>query len=258
MRHGDDVRVIRCRADNYAYLIDDAGSDQSVLVDAPDGAPILRDLARGNRVLTHLLLTHHHDDHVAGVADLRAAHPGVQVIGAAADAHRLPPLDRAVAPGDVIATGAGDFTVLDAPGHTLGHIAFHLPARAALFSGDSLMVHGCGRLFEGSAARMFATIAAFAELAPDTRLFSGHDYAQANLAFAATCAPDPQALAARTAELARLAARGLPTVGVTLAQERALNPYLRAHLPQVKAALGMIGAPAEDVFAEIRRRKDTF
>ncbi len=258
MHTNDDVTIIRCRADNYAYLMHDADSGETVLVDAPEAGPILEVLARRNWTLTHLLLTHHHDDHIEGTNALRDANPGLQVIGAAADAHRLPPLDRQVAPGDVIETAVGDFAVFDAPGHTVGHIAFHLPARAALFSGDSLMVHGCGRLFEGTAQQMFDTIARFMRLPGDTRICSGHDYAAANLAFAATCAPDAAALDARRAELPLLADKGHPTVGVTLAEDIRLNPYMRAHLPEVKAAVDMDGAPDLAVFAEIRRRKDAF
>ncbi len=128
----------------------------------------------------------------------REARPAV--FGAGADAHRLPPLDHAFAPGDTLPGGA---VVMDAPGHTIGHVAFHFPALKALFTADSLMTHGCGRLFEGTADQMFDTIARFDALPGDTRILSGHDYARANLAFAARFAPDAAALAARQAELPR-------------------------------------------------------
>ncbi|NCO87572.1 MAG: hydroxyacylglutathione hydrolase [Rhodobacterales bacterium] len=255
MRKNRQVLTVRCRQDNYAYLLPlDDGT--CLLIDAPEAAPIVSRLAAEGLRLRAILLTHHHGDHVEGVEALRA--PGVEVIGAAADAHRLPPLDRAVAPGEEVEVGGLSLRVLDAPGHTIGHVAYHVAARSALFSGDSLMVHGCGRLFEGTPAQMQASIAAMDRLPEDTAIFSGHDYAEANLAFAATMAPDPGALARRHAALALCADEGWPTTGVTLAEDRALNPYLRVHLPQVQAAVDMPGAEPVAVLAEIRRRKDRF
>lgn len=248
-----EIVTVRCLQDNYAFLLHDAQTGETTLIDAPEPGPILAELDRRGWRLSRVLLTHHHWDHVDGLAGLLAAAPA-PVFGAAADRHRLPPLDHAVAPGDHLPGGA---VVLDAPGHTLGHVAFHYPAAAALFSGDSLMTHGCGRLFEGTAADLYATIRRFDALPPETRIFSGHDYARANLAFAARFAPDPAALAARAADLDRLAAAGQPTTGTTLASERLLNPYLRVHLPQVAAAAGLPGGPPVEVLAAIRRAKDS-
>ncbi|MFN3954993.1 MAG: hydroxyacylglutathione hydrolase [Pararhodobacter sp.] len=247
-----EIRIIRCLKDNYAYLVVNRAQQSATLIDAPEAAPILAALDAGGLRLTRVLLSHHHWDHVDGLAEILAAHPA-PVFGNAADRERLPALDHAFHPGELL---EGTCTVLDAPGHTLGQVAFHFPALKALFSADSLMTHGCGRLFEGTAGDMFATIARFATLPDDTHLYCGHDYARANLDFAARFAPDPQALAARQAELSRLAESGLPTTGTTLASERELNPYLRAHLPQVAAAAGLPDAPAREVFAEIRRQKD--
>ncbi len=246
------IEIIRCLKDNYACVVHDQASGETILIDAPEPGPILAALdARGWR-LTRVYLTHHHWDHVDGLPGVLAAHP-VPVHGNAADAHRLPKLDHAFAPGDTLPGGA---VVMDAPGHTLGQVAFHFPAHKALFTADSLMIHGCGRLFEGTPDDMFDTIARFDALPPDTRIYSGHDYAAANLAFAARFAPDQGALTLRQAELAALAASGQPVIGIPLAQERLLNPYLRCHLPQVAAAAGLPGAPARAVLAEIRRQKD--
>lgn len=249
----ETIEIIRCLKDNYAFLVHDRATGEATLIDAPEARPILAALERSGARLTRVLITHHHWDHVDGLAEICAAHPAA-VFGNAADRARLPALDHAFAPGDSLLDG--DCTVLDAAGHTLGHVAFHFPRLQALFSADSLMTHGCGRLFEGTAADMFATIARFAALPDETRIYSGHDYAASNLAFAAGYAPEPDALAARQAELARLAREGLPTTGTTLASEKALNPYLRTHLPQVAEAAGLPGAPPLEVFAEIRRRKD--
>lgn len=248
-----NIEIIHCLQDNYAFLVHDEASGEATLIDAPEAAPILQALERSGAKLARVLITHHHPDHVDGLAEILARHP-CPVFGNAADAHRLPPLDHAISPGEKIIDGACE--VFDAPGHTIGHVAFHFPALKALFSADSLMTHGCGRLFEGSAQQMFDTIARFAALPDDTRIYSGHDYARANLDFAARFAPDAGALAARQADLPRLAAEGLPTTGTTLASEKQLNPYLRAHLPEVAKAAGLPGASALEVFAEIRQQKD--
>lgn len=247
-----DLEIIRCLTDNYAYLWHDGNT--ATLIDAPEAAPILAALERRGWRLGAVLLTHHHWDHVEGLAGVLAAHPA-PVFGASADAHRLPPLTHAFAPGDRLLNAAVE--VLDAPGHTLGHVAFHVPEAGLLFSGDSLMTHGCGRLFEGTPAQMFETVTRLGALPDHTRLCCGHDYAAANLAFAARYAPDMDALEHRRAELPALAAAGTPTTGTTLGAERALNPYLRCHLPQVAAAAGLPDAPAGEVLAAIRHQKDT-
>jgi len=249
----DTIHIIRCLKDNYAYLIANPETRRATLVDAPEAAPILSALKREELTLGAILLTHHHWDHVDGLAAILQAQPA-PVFGNRHDAGRLPPLDHAFVPGDSLLDGACQ--VLDAPGHTLGHVAFHFPALKALFSADSLMTHGCGRLFEGTPEDMFATIECFSALPDDTRLYSGHDYAQANLDFAARFAPDPAALAARQADLPRLKENGMPTTGTTLASERLVNPYLRTHLPEVAEAAGLPGASALQVFTEIRRLKD--
>ncbi len=251
-RSRDAIHVVRCLTDNYAFLIPDEEPASATLIDAPEAAPILRVLAHLGLRLSRILLTHHHADHIQAVPELVAA-TGARVLGAVADAHRLPRLDHTFSPGDVL---PGGIAVIDAPGHTRGHVAFYVPRLAAAFTGDSLMTHGCGRLFEGTPAEMFATISRLAALPPETRIFSGHDYARANLAFAARYAPDPTALAKRLAELDTCAAQGLPTTGTTLALESKLNPYLRVHLPEVAAAAGLPDAAPVEVFAAIRRAKD--
>lgn len=248
----EEIVTLRCLKDNYAFLIHDPETRETTLIDAPETAPILAELAARGWNLTRVFLTHHHWDHVDGLAGLLERFKA-RVFGAEADAHRLPPLDYRVKPGDQLPGGAD---VLDAPGHTLGHIAFHYPELEALFSADSLMTHGCGRLFEGTPADMAATIAGFSVLPDQTRLYAGHDYAGANLAFAARFAPAPEALEARLAELERLAAEGASTTGTTLGSEKLINPYLRCHLPQVAQAAGLPGAPPVQVLAEIRRQKD--
>lgn len=249
-----EIVTIPCLSDNYAYLLHDAGGG-TVLVDAPEAAPISAELDRRGWRLSDILITHHHDDHVAGVAALRA---GARVIGAAADAQRLPPLDLAVAPGDRITVCGEEVAVIDAPGHTVGHVAYHFPATGAAMTGDSLMALGCGRLFEGTAAQMWETLSRLAALPGQTLVCSGHEYAESNGRFAASVDAGNAALSERRAQIAALRAASRPTVPVTLGLELRTNPFLRASDPAMKAALGMAGAADAEVFAELRARKDRF
>ncbi|MFN3642230.1 MAG: hydroxyacylglutathione hydrolase [Gemmobacter sp.] len=247
--------TVPCLADNYAFLAHDPETGATACVDVPDADPILAELRRRGWRLTDILLTHHHDDHIAGVADLVAA-TGAAVTGAAADAHRLPPLDRAVAPEDSIAIGGNTGRVIAVPGHTLGHVAFLFDGIA--FTADSLMAAGCGRLFEGTAADMHGAFAAFAGLADETLICSGHEYTAANIRFALTLEPDNAALISRAEAVADARDAGRPTVPSTLGEERATNPYLRVHLPAVAAAVGLQGAAPAQVFAAVRAAKDRF
>ena len=252
-----ELVTIPCLKDNYAYLLHDAGTGETALVDAPDAAPILAELKARGWALHQILLTHHHPDHIDGVPALVAA-TGARVLGAAADAHRLPALDRALAEGDSVSVAGSPGQVIDVSGHTMGHIAFHFPTDAVVFTADSLMALGCGRLFEGTADTMWQSLTKLAALPPATTVCSGHEYTLGNARFALTIEPGNAALQARASAVQAARAEGRPTVPSRLSDELATNPFLRAHLPAVKAALGMEGASDVEVFAEIRRRKDVF
>ena len=252
-----ELVTIPCLQDNYAYLIHDATSGQTALIDVPEAAPILAALAACGWTLTSVLLTHHHSDHIQGVAEVVAA-TGARVLGARADAHRLPPLSRALSEGDEVAVGAEVGRVLDVSGHTTGHLAFVFPASNLAFTADSLMAGGCGRLFEGTPATMWASLSKLAALPGETLICSGHEYTTSNLRFAATVEPENPALQARIARVAAARAKGEATVPSLLAEELATNPFLRAGLPQVKAAIGSAHTSDAEVFAEIRARKDKF
>jgi len=252
-----ELVTIPCLTDNYSYLIHDPVSSAVAVVDVPDAAPIVAALAAHRWRLSDILLTHHHTDHIAGAAALRAA-TGARVSGAAADAHRLPPLDRALSDGVSVTIGTETGRVIAVPGHTLGHIAWHFPASALAFTGDCLMAMGCGRLFEGSPAQMWHSLSTLAALPPETLICSGHEYTEANIRFALTLEAPTPALISRAEETRRLRATGRPTVPSRLADELATNPFLRASAPALKAALGMAGADDVRTFAEIRARKDKF
>lgn len=252
-----DLITIPCRTDNYAYLLHDEASGDTALIDAPEAGPILAALAKHGWRLDQILITHHHDDHVAAAEDLRAA-TGARVLGAAADTRRLPPLDRAFGEGDSVTIGPETGHVIDVSGHTVGHVAFYFPESALLFTADSLMAAGCGRLFEGTAVQMWASMSKLAALPPATLVCSGHEYTASNIRFALSLEPANAALIQRSEQVNLLRREGRPTVPSTLAEELETNPFLRVHLPQFKAAVGLQSASDTEVFAEIRARKDKF
>ncbi len=252
-----EIVTIPCLSDNYAFLAHDAESGETALIDAPEAAPILKILSDKGWALTHVLLTHHHWDHVDGLADLLAKHPA-KVIGAAADAYRLPPLDQQVSEGDSFQIGGEPVEVIDVSGHTIGHVAFYMPKSQAVFTADSLMALGCGRLFEGTGPQMWASLSKLAALPDETIVYSGHEYTQSNAKFAITVDPENDALRKRFDDIEQTRAVGNPTVPSSLALEKATNPFLRAADPAIQAHLGMENADPAEVFTEIRSRKDRF
>lgn len=252
-----EIVTIPCLKDNYAFLAHDRVTGQTAVIDVPEAAPIANALKQRGWRLSHVLLTHHHWDHVDGLAALLADHPAT-VIGAAADAHRLPPLDVAVAEGDRIVIGSDEGQVIDVSGHTVGHIAFYFPASSVVFTADSLMAAGCGRLFEGTPAQMYASLAKLSALPGETLVCSGHEYTAANAKFALTIEPGNAALISRIEKIETARAQGRPTVPSLLSTERATNPFLRSDSPEIQANLGLSGADPIAVFTEIRRRKDSF
>ncbi len=252
-----ELVTIPCLADNYAFLLHDAESGQTACIDVPEAAPILAALDARGWTLTDILLTHHHNDHIGGVAELRTR-TGALVAGAAADAHRLPPLDLALSEGMSVPLGREFGQVIDVPGHTVGHIAFHFPESGVVFTGDSLMAMGCGRLFEGTPAQMWDSLSKLSALPPETLVCSGHEYTASNARFALSLEPDELAIKSRASAIEQARAKGQPTVPSRLSDELATNPFLRASNPRMKAAVGMDRAQDAAVFGEIRARKDRF
>ena len=265
-RGGARVLQFACLHDNYGFLLRCAATGVTACIDAPDADEIARrvdawggggegDAGKGR--LDLILNTHWHPDHTGGNEAL-AARYGALVVGPADEGDRIPGRGRAVAHGDEVEIGDLRARVLATPGHTRGHIVFHLPGPALAFVGDTVFSLGCGRLFEGSADEMWTSLKRLRDLPGETTLFCAHEYTQANAGFALSVEPDNQGLRARADEVAALRDRGQPSVPMRLSDEVRLNPFLRADDPVLAAAVGMVGAAPPAVFAEIRGRKDRF
>lgn len=250
-----EIAQFACLDDNYGFLLHDPASGFTASIDTPDGEQILAELKKRQWTLSHIFNTHHHYDHVGGNLFLKEK-TGCHIIGPACEAEKIHGLDEAVDQSDMVQFGDHFIEVLNVGGHTRGHIAYYLRGLGAAFVGDCIFALGCGRLFEGTAAQMWASLKKLAALPPATKLYCAHEYTQSNAAFAVTIDGDNPALQKRMQEIDALRKAGKPTVPTTVAQELATNPFLRAGEEAIRKKLNMMDAPRVDVFAEIRRRKD--
>lgn len=229
--------------DNYAWLLKDSQTGATAIVDPADAEPIIAAIEEAGGRLDMILLTHHHHDHIGGVEEVRARF-NCPVVGAAADAHRLPKLDQAVKEGDTVKLGSASGMVIETPGHTIGQINFYFPDGPILLSGDTLFSLGCGRLIEGNAEQMFASLRKLAALPGNTLVCCGHEYTESNAKFALAIDPDNAALKAMVAEIGKLRSAGKPSVPSLMSDEMVANPFLTA--------------PNEASFADARAKKDKF
>ena len=252
-----EIRQFPCLSDNYGFLVHDSATGETATIDTPEPDAINAALENEGWRLTHILNTHWHPDHAGGNLALKERW-NCTIVGPRGEAEKISGMDCDVGEGDVVKLGASRATVIDTPGHTSGHIIFHFADNAVAFVGDTIFALGCGRLFEGTPKQMWASLSKIADLPPETKLYCAHEYTQANASFAVTVDPENNALRKRSEDIASLRAAGKPTVPTNVAQELATNPFLRVEDPSLQAAIGMTGADAVEVFAEVRRRKDNF
>jgi len=250
-----EIVTVACLDDNYAYIV--KGPDGVCLIDAPEAEPIIDALEERGWHLGAILLTHHHGDHVQGVEELREKY-SCKVMGPKAEETKMPRLDMALTEGMNGGNGSAYTVPMEVPGHTLGHMAYYFPNAGVVFTADSLMAFGCGRVFEGTMEMMWNSLQKFMALPPETLVYSGHEYTAANGRFAETIEPNNPDLIARVEAVAAKRAKGEPTVPFTIAEELATNPFLRGDSPEVQKSVNAVGKDAGTVFARVRQAKDTF
>jgi len=251
------IEQFSARDDNFGVLIHDDLTGLTAAIDAPEEAPVVAKLKEKGWRLDRIFTTHHHFDHVEANVALKSAY-GCTISGPAGEADKIPGIDIRLAEGDSFLFGQHTIKVIETPGHTLGHITYHLPDQKVAFVGDTLFAVGCGRVIEGTMPMMWHSLAKLLALPDDTRIYCGHEYTEANIRFALTIEPGNAALTRRAVEVTALRAAGKATLPTTLALEKATNPFLRVGEPAIRKLLGMEGAADAEVFGEIRRRKDSF
>lgn len=250
-----EIRTFSCLTDNFGYLIHDPATKATASIDAPEAGPIIKALEREGWTLTDILITHHHGDHVGGVAELKQKY-GCRVVAPHDKSAKIANVDLRAANADVIKVGSLLARVVETPGHTLDHISYVFDGEKAVFAADTLFSIGCGRVFEGTYPMMWDSLLKLRSLPDDFRLYCGHEYTASNVKFALTIEADNPHLQARAAEVTKLRAENKPTIPVLLGEEKKANVFLRADDPTVAAKLHMKGAKPADVFGELRERKN--
>jgi hydroxyacylglutathione hydrolase len=252
------IHQFLCLKDNFAVLIHDPATRATAAIDAPVAAPILAALEARRWALTDVLVTHHHFDHVQGLAGLKAKFPRARIIGPAKEAERIGGLDLGAGEGDRLAIGALEARVIEVPGHTSGHIAYWFASEEVLFAGDALFALGCGRGFEEPPEVLYHSLLKLAALPGATRVYCGHEYTLANARFALSVDPANEILKERARKIALQCEAGEFTLPTTIATELATNPFLRVNDPKIQDTLGMKGSKPAAVFTELRERKNRF
>lgn len=251
------ITIVPCLKDNYAYLLAAPGTGLCAVVDPSEPEPVLKALKEHGLSLTHILNTHHHWDHTGGNLALKKE-TGAEIVGPGKDRDRIPGIDTGVDESAPWQFGPHQVSILEIPAHTRGHIAFVFRDENVVFTGDTLFAMGCGRLFEGDAATMWASLSKLKTLPDSMRVYCGHEYTLSNARFAMTLEPGNTELAARTKTVTALREKGETTMPTTIGLEKKTNPFLRPDSPEIRATLSMQNADDVAVFAEIRSRKDNF
>jgi hydroxyacylglutathione hydrolase len=238
-----DIDLFSCLSDNFGVLIHDPATGLTAAIDAPEEGPILEALERRGWTLTHIFITHHHHDHVGAIEPL-AARFKLEVIGPDGEKDKISGLTRTVKDGERFDFAGHPVDVILTPGHTLGHVCYHLQDDRLLFAADTLFALGCGRVFEGTMEQMHASLQRLSQLPDDTTVYFGHEYTLSNARYALTVEPENPALIARAEEISELREKNRFTAPTTIGLEKTTNPFLRAR----DAA----------AFATIRKGKDNF
>ncbi len=252
-----EIYQFPCLKDNYGVLVHDAEGGVTLSIDAPDAATVMRALAERGWRLTHILATHHHADHTAGIPALKAE-TQCRVIGPREEAARIPGLDQAVGEPDTLSLGTLRVKVLDTPGHTIGHVTYWLDEAKVAFVGDTLFAMGCGRILEGTAEMMWTSLRKIADLPRDTLLYCGHEYTVANGKFGVSIEPGNARMQERLEDAETVRAQGGATLPTRVDLELETNVFLRADTRAIRDRVGLAAAPAWKVFADLRERKNRF
>lgn len=251
------THLFPCRSDNYGVLLHDPETGATAAIDAPEAAAVEKALTQTGWKLTDILVTHHHADHTDGIMALKDKYK-CRVVAPAAEAAKIPGVDETVKEGGKVKVGNLTGNVIETPGHTLGHIAYWFHADNLAFVGDTLFSIGCGRVIEGTMDQMWDSLKKLRDLPNETQIYCGHEYTAANIKFALSVDKDNAVLMARDAEVHQQLSAGEPTIPTSIGDEKLANPFLRADVADLACDIGMAGKPANEVFAEIRERKNKF
>lgn len=250
-----EIRLFPSLSDNFGYLIHDPVTKATASIDAPEAGPIIKALQREGWTLTDILVTHHHADHVGGIAELKSKYD-CRVVAPHDKGTAIPLVDERVKEGATVKVGNLAARVLETPGHTLDHISYVFDADRALFCADTLFSIGCGRVFEGTYPMMWESLLKLRALPNDMRVYCGHEYTASNVKFALAIEPNNPALKARAEEVTRQRAANEPTIPTLIRDEKEANVFLRADVPSVATAVGLAGKAPAEVFGELRERKN--
>lgn len=246
------VVMTPCLESNYAYLLRNDEQGLTAAVDTPSAEAITKELDARDWKLDYILNTHHHWDHIGGNLELKER-TGCTIYG---PTDSIPGVDHVLRDGSQFALGTEVAKIMTTPGHTLDHIVYVFNDK--LFAGDTIFSMGCGRLFEGSPEQMWQSLSKLMQLPDDTAMYCAHEYTEANAKFAMSVEPNNPDLQARTQEARELRAQNKPTIPVSMGMEKRTNPFLRPHSEEIRDNLNMAGASDTEVFAELRKRKDSF